>query len=190
MFKKLAFAITLLLISNHSYSRGVDVKLANEMAEFTYLTESSTFGYGGADIGFGVLFTEDNDYQLNANLMVSGNPAGNNKSLQFGVGGKLLGVVFDTPDESAGVLAMAAQVRYIFPSKTPIALRAGVAFAPSITSFSGADGYNEYDIAIEIEVTPSARAYIGYRSIEYEFEFTNTNFELDQGAHVGIKFDF
>ncbi len=190
MLKKFAFAISLLLISSSSYSRGLDVKLANNMAEFNYLTESSTFGYGGADIGFGALFTENNNYQISANLMVSGNPAGNNKALQFGVGGKLLGISFDAPDANAGVVALAAQARYIFPSKTPIALRLGLAYAPSITSFSGAESYSEYSFAIEAEVTPSARAYIGYRSIEYDFESFNNSFELDKGAHFGVKFEF
>lgn len=66
---------------------------------------------------------------------------------------------------------------------------AGIAYAPSITAFSGAEQYTEYKIAIELEVTPSARAYIGFRNIEYDFE-TGGEFELDDGAHVGVKFEF
>jgi len=189
MFKKIAFAISLISISSSSYARGFDIKLANEMAEFTYLTESSTFGYGGADIGFGVLFTENDDYQLNAKLMISGNPAGNNKSFQFGVGGKLMFVTLDAANEDVGALAIAGQARYIIPSSTPIAFLAGVAYAPSITAFSGADAYAEYEFAIELEVTPSARAYLGYRKMQYEFE-NGADFILDEGAHIGIKFDF
>ena len=189
MLKKLAFAIALLAISSQSYARGVDIKLADEMAEFTYLTESSTFGYGGADVGFGVLFTEDDDYQINAGIMVTGNPAGNNKALQFGVGGKLVFVKLDAANEDAGAVAIAAQVRYIIASETPIAFVVGAAFAPSVTSFSGADQYTEFEFAIELEVTPSARAYIGYRNIEYEFD-GGGEFELDDGAHFGVKFDF
>ena len=189
MLKKLAFAIALLAVSSQSYARGVDIKLADEMAEFTYLTESSTFGYGGADVGFGVLFTEDDDYQVNAAIMVTGNPAGNNKSLQFGVGGKLVFVTLDAANEDAGAVAIAAQVRYIIASETPIAFVAGAVFAPSVTSFSGADQYREYEFAIELEVTPSARAYIGYRNIEYQFD-GGGEFELDDGAHFGVKFDF
>lgn len=53
--------MALLLISPLSHARGIDVKLAEKVAEFTYLTEAATFGYGGADMGFGLLFTEDDD---------------------------------------------------------------------------------------------------------------------------------
>lgn len=105
MLKKLVFAISLLAISSHTYARGFDIKLADEMAEFTYLTESSTFGYGGADIGFGVLFTENDDYQLSGEMMITGNPAGNNKAFQFGVGGKLMFVSLDALNEEVGALA-------------------------------------------------------------------------------------
>jgi len=189
MLKKLAIAISLLTITSQANARGFDIKLASEMAELTYLTESSTFGYGGADIGFGMLFTEDNDYQINAKLMISGNPAGNNKSFQFGVGGKLMFVKLDAANEDVGALALAGQVRYIIPSSMPVAFRVGAAFAPSITSFSGADAYGEYDIAVEIEVTPSAQAYLGYRKIQYDFE-GGGDFVLDDGVHVGIKFEF
>ncbi len=189
MFKKIAFVITLLTLSTQIHARGLDIKLANKMAEFTYLTESSTFGYGGADVGFGLLYTENDDYQLNAKFMITGNPSGNNKAFQFGVGGKLMAVTLDAPNEEAGAVALAGQLRYIIPSQTPIAFVAGVAFAPSITAFSGADQYREYELSIELEVTPSARAYFGYRNIEYEFE-NGANFELDDSAHIGIKFEF
>jgi YfaZ precursor len=189
MLKKIAFAAILLTLSTTTHARGFDIKLAETMAEFTYLTESSTFGYGGADIGFGLLFTEDDDYQLNAKLMISGNPAGNNKAFQFGVGGKIMAASFDIPDEDVSALALAGQIRYIIPSSTPVAFLLGVAYAPGITSFSGAESYTEYEFAIEIEVTPSARAYLGYRNIEYEFE-NRLDYKLDDGAHVGIKFEF
>ena len=89
MLKKISFVIALLSIPAVSQARGIEIKLADEMAELTYLSESSTFGYGGADLGFGVLFNEADDLQLNAEMMVTGNPAGNNKALQFSANAKL-----------------------------------------------------------------------------------------------------
>jgi len=189
MFKKIIFACSLLAISSQIQARGFDIKLADEMAEFTYLSESSTFGYGGADIGFGILFTENDDYQVNAGIMITGNPAGNNKAFQFGIGGKIMVVTLDAADEEVGALALAGQFRYVIASETPVAFVAGIAYAPSITAFSGADEYIEYEFSVELEVTPSARAYLGYRNIEYGFE-NGGEFELDDGAHIGVKFEF
>lgn len=184
-----AFTLTALTYSSQSLARGIDIKLADEMGEFTYLSESSTFGYGGADVGLGLLFTEEDDVQFNLDIMVTGNPAGNNKALQFGVGAKAVFTSFDILDEEVGAVAIGGQIRYVIPSSTPIAFLVTGHYAPGITSFSGAEQYTEFRAAIELEVTPSARAFVGYRNIEYEFE-GGGEVELDDGAHVGVKFEF
>jgi len=189
MLKKLATIFALLAVSSHTHARGVDIKLADKMAELTYLAESSTFGYGGADIGLGLFFNEDDDVQINGEVMVTGNPAGNNKAIQFGVGAKLVYTSIDVLDDEVGALALAGQFRYVIPSSTPIAFLASVYYAPGITSFNGADQYSEYRFAIELEVTPSARAYVGFRNMEYEFE-NGGEYELDDRGHFGVKFDF
>lgn len=183
------FLVTSLALSTQSHARGIDIKLADEMGEFTYLSESSTFGYGGADVGVGLLFTEADDVQFNFDVMVTGNPAGNNKALQFGVGAKAVFTSFDILDEEVGAVAIGGQVRYVIASSTPIAFLATGHYAPGITSFSGAEQYTEFRFAIELEVTPSARAFVGYRNIEYELE-GGAEVELDDGAHVGVKFEF
>ena len=189
MFKKLSFIFALIAVSTQSQARGIDIKLADEMGEFTYLFESSTFGYGGADLGLGLLFTEADDLQFNFDMMVTGNPAGNNKALQFGVGAKAIFTSFDVLDEEVGAVAIGGQIRYVIPSSTPVAFLTSAHYAPGITSFSGADQYTEFRVAIELEVTPSARAFVGYRNIEYELE-GGAELELDDGAHVGVKFEF
>ncbi len=189
MLKKTALVLALLITASQAHSRGIDLKLAEEMVEITYLTESSTFGYGGADVGFGAFFNENDDYQFNLEAMVTGSPAGNNKALQLGVGGKIIYTSFDKLNDEAGALAIAGKVRYVIPSSTPVAFVGTLYYAPGITSFSGADSFTEYRFAVEVEVTPSARAYLGYRFMEYEFEAGN-KYELDDSIHVGIKIDF
>lgn len=192
MYKKITLitsTVTLLAASTLTHARGIDFKLADEMAELNYLTQTSTFGYGGTDIGMGIYFNEADDVQFQGKLMVTGNPAGNNKALQYGIGGKLLFTTFDVLDEEVGALAVGGQLRYVIPSTTPVAFMISGFYAPGITSFSGADEFSEFSFAIELEVTPSARAYIGYRHMEYEFE-NGGDYELDDGGHIGIKFDF
>lgn len=192
MYKKLTLLIGLSIASSQAQARGIDLKLADEMAEINFLTQTSTFGYGGTDLGAGILFTENDDFQFNGQMMITGNPAGNNKALQMGIGGKLTFVSLDannTIDEEFGALAVGGQIRYVIPSTMPVAFKAGLFYAPSITSFSGADDYTEVSFAVELEVTPSARAYVGYRKMEYELE-SGVEVELDDGGHFGLKFDF
>jgi len=189
MLKKIALLFTILPLSFQVGARGVDLKLANEIAEIVYLTESSTFGYGGADIGIGFMFTENDDVQFNGQIMISGNPAGNNKAYQFGVGGKIMLARIDINKEEIGAAAIGGQFRYVIPASAPVAFTASAYFAPGITSFSGADQYAEFSAAVELEVTPSARAYIGYRNAEYELK-NGAEFQLDDNVHIGLKFEF
>ena len=89
-----------------------------------------------------------------------------------------------------GAAAIGAQVCYLFPSATPGARLAEGFIAPEVVSFSGAEQYREYRFALELEVTPSARAYVGYRKIEVELENVNQDVEIDDHAHLGIKIEF
>jgi len=190
MLKKFLFVVAASIISTQAGAAGFDFKLGNEAAELTYLTKSSTFGYGGLDIGMGLFFNETDDMQLNLSGIVTGSSAGNNRALKFGVGAKLSMASLDLINEDVGALAIGMQVRYVIPSSTPVAFLAEGFIAPSITSFSGAERYNEYRFAIELEVTPSARAYLGYRYMDYELEGISNEYEMDSSGHLGVRFDF
>ena len=52
----------LLLGTQISHADGLDISLGSDSAALTYLTDSSSFGYGGADVGTGIFFNEDSDY--------------------------------------------------------------------------------------------------------------------------------
>jgi YfaZ precursor len=192
MFKKITAIFFMSMLSVQVYASGVDLKLADETAEVQYLTESSTFGYGGADIGIGFFFNEADDWMFSALAMVTGNSASNERSLQFGVGVKLLGAKLKrlNPDDTIGALGLAGQVRYVIPSETPVAFLLEGVIAPEVTSFSGAEQYTEYRFAVELEVTPSARAYIGYRNIEIDLENTSADYEIDDEVHLGVRLEF
>lgn len=192
MLRKFTAILSLMILSTQLQAEGFDLRLANETAEVIYLTESSTFGYGGADIGLGLLFNESDDFMLSGSAMVTGHSAGNNRPLQFGVGVKLAMISIDQVfiNEDVGAVAIGAQARYLFPSSTPVALLAEGFIAPEVVSFSGAKQYREYRFALELEVTPSARAYVGYRQIEVELENFNQDIEIDDHAHLGVKIEF
>ena len=189
MIKKIFTGVVLFVAASQVQARGVDVRLANEVAAVQYLTESSTFGYGGADVGVGFLFNDANDTMFSAEAMVSGNGAGNNRALKFGVGAKLVGTYIKLLDDTMGALAIGGQVRYVIPASAPIAIMAEGFIAPKIVSFSGADQYSEFRIALEFEVTPSARAYIGYRNVSVDIT-NGVDYKLDDSAHLGVKLSF
>ncbi|MFW2373886.1 MAG: YfaZ family outer membrane protein [Gammaproteobacteria bacterium] len=189
MLNRIFAILAMAVIFNQVQAKGLDLRLADEAAELIFLAETSTFGYGGADMGFGFFFNEADDVMFSASMMVSGHGAGNNRALKFGVGVKLLGADLDVPDMTASALALGGQIRYVIPSTTPVALLAEGFISPDITSFNDAEQYLEYRFALELEVTPSARAYIGYRKIEIDLGGAR-DYEMDDDVHLGVRLAF
>ncbi|NOQ87441.1 MAG: hypothetical protein GQ550_00815 [Gammaproteobacteria bacterium] len=192
-----ALITTILLVPFSNVSAGaIDFRIGQDMAELTFFTQNSSFGYGGADIGIGVLFNEYNDVIANGSILVTGSSAGDVKALHFGVGAKIYGGDINGPDSSVdiqgGAVAIGGQIRYVFPGSTPLAVLGEAFFAPEVTSISEFDRLLEYRVALELEVTPSARAYVGYRVMEVRFDnFGNdVDYEVDDSANIGVRFEF
>ena len=188
--KALIIAAAILPVSN-VHSAGMDLRLSSETAHVTYLTENATFGYGGADIGIGVFFNEDDDILGNASILVSGSGTGDVRALHFGVGGKLYGGRLDRQPENlnGGAIAIGGHLRYVFPAAMPFAILVEGFWAPEVTSFSDFDGLIEYRADLEFEVTPSARAYVGFGHIEIELDQYG-DYEAEDNAHIGVRFTF
>lgn len=197
MLRKALIVTTLLVPFNNVSAGAIDFRVGQDMAELTFFTQNASFGYGGADIGIGVLFNEYNDVIANGSILVSGSSTGDVKALHFGVGAKLYAGDINGPtntsvDIQGGAVAIGGQIRYVFPGNAPLAVLAEAFFAPEVTSISEFDRVLEYRLALELEVTPSARAYIGYRMLEIDFNTfgTNVDYEVDDSAHVGVRFEF
>ena len=199
MLRKALIIIMALMPVSNVLSAGLDLKLSSETAEVTFLTQNATFGYGGADIGIGLLINENDDFLVNGAIVVSGSGTGDVRALHFGVGGKAYGGRLDfssnnpnassQENPSGGAIAVGGNIRYVFPASMPFAILVEGFWAPSVTSFSDFDGLVEYRAALELEVTPSARAYIGYRKLEVELD-TGLKYDVDDNAHIGVRFAF
>lgn len=180
---------------NVAQAAGLDLSLGNKTAQFVYLFDSgSQIGIGGADLGAGIFFNEQDDYLLNFSALVMGHAAGRNRALQMGAGVKVYAGQLDSPpipnQDSVASVGVGGKISYIFPASMPMALSAEMFYAPDITSFGDNERLTEFLIRLELEVAPTTRFYVGYRSLETEFENTDIEYELDDHAHVGVRFSF
>lgn len=191
MLRNGLITLAALLPATSVFSGGLDLRLGSETAEVTFLTQSATFGYGGADIGIGFFLNEKDDFLANGSILVSGSGGGDVRALHFGVGGKIYAgrLDFEPSNASGGAIAIGGNLRYVFPSSMPFAILVEGFWAPSVTSFSDFDRLVEYRAALELEVTPSARAYVGYRVLEVKLD-TGFEYKADDNAHIGVRFSF
>jgi len=198
MLRKTIIIILAILPVSNSFASGLDLRLGTDAAELVYLTESATFGYGGADMGFGLFLNEDDSYIASASILVSGSGDGDVRGLHFGVGAKVYAGIIDFPspidNQSGGSVAIGGQIRYVFPGSTPLAILVEGFAAPDVTSLSDFKGLTEIRVALEMEITPSARAYIGWRSLEVELDeglgINGDEIDLDDSGHIGVRFSF
>lgn len=197
MLRKALIVTTLLVPFSNVSAGAIDFRVGQDMAELTFFTQNASFGYGGADIGIGVLFNEYNDVIANGSILVSGSSAGDVKALHFGVGAKIYAGDINGPDAApvdiqGGAVAIGGQIRYVFPGSTPFAVLGEIFFAPEVTSISEWDRMLEYRVALELEITPSARAYVGYRVMEVEFDAlgSKVGYDVDDSANIGVRFEF
>ncbi|MGB5641963.1 MAG: YfaZ family outer membrane protein, partial [Gammaproteobacteria bacterium] len=146
MLRKALIYLLALLPASSALSAGLDLRLSSETAEVTFLTQSATFGYGGADIGIGLFLNEKDDFLANGSILVSGSGTGDVRALHFGVGGKVYAgrLDFEPSNASGGAIAVGGNLRYVFPASNPFAILAEAFWAPSVTSFSDFEGIVEY----------------------------------------------
>jgi hypothetical protein len=182
-------------------ARGLDISLGNDTAQINYLAQSdSQIGIGGTEFGGGVLFNENDDVVFNFGVLVTGNSLGQNRSLQLGAGaraylGKLdcddsINVGCDDDNDTVAAVAIGGKAAYIFPSRTPISLSLEAYLAPDVTSFGDNEDFLEVTLRFELEVAPTTRFFVGYRNMEVELEDLPRDYEIDDSAHLGVRFAF
>lgn len=193
MIRRLALLSAVLLPVTSVHAAGLDIRLADDAAQFEYLFDSdSQIGIGGADVGAAFFFNEADDVALSFGALVTGASLGSNRAVQLGAGARLYGarLDWDVEQDTIGAVAVGGKISFIFPSRTPMALTGELFYAPEITSFGDNEDLMDLQLRFELEVAPATRFYVGYRILETELEDTDFEYELDDSGHVGVRFSF
>ena len=174
---------------NHLQANDLELALSSDTAQFTFRSDSSLIGWGGADLGFSLFYNEADDLLGQMSLMQTRPPSKENP-LTLGVGVKAYLGRLDPINDNVLALGIGGEIRYTFAGVTPIALYLRGHIAPDITSFSDTEEVREYLLGFQIEVLPQTIAFVGIRDIE--IDTTNvTDYELDDDkVHVGVRLTF
>lgn len=192
-YKSLLASLFCLAAVNAAQARGLDISIGDEAAQITYLYESyGQIGIGGTDLGVGLFFNENDDVILHGGLLVTGNSLGDNRALQAGVGVKAFGgsLDVDTDEDTVSAIGIGGKFAYILPSRTPMSVSLEAYVAPGVTSFGDNERLAEAVFRFEVEIAPTTRFFVGYRSLDVEFVDVPGEYEIDDTGHVGIRFSF
>lgn len=189
MLKLCVPALGLLAATNAVQAADLELALSGESAAAELFMDSSSLASGGADIRFGLLFNEDDDLVGSLGLVVRGTPAGQ-QPYSFGLGAQIYMASVDSLDEGLTALALGGGVKYYIPANMPIALGGELFFAPSITTTGDGDSFLDFRVRAEVELLPSATAFVGYRSLSSEFDGDVDDYDIDDNLHLGIRLQF
>ncbi len=165
-----------------------EAALSSETAEFTFRSDSSLIGWGGADLALSLFYNDESDFIGQASLIQMRQPS-EETPLTFGVGVKGYLGHLDDPGEDVFALAIGGEVRYTIPGTMPMAIYGRGFWAPDITSFSGVEGVLDYSIGFQIEALPQTIAFVGIRHLEFDLE--DGDYEADDdNIHFGVRLTF
>jgi len=188
VLKPLLFGLSL-LASTVVGASSLDISLSSKTANFTFLSEASALGSGGADVGVGVFYDDSSNYMANASVLVLGHPASERLPVQLGVGAKAYVASLGGIDESVAAVGLGGVARYIVPAEIPVGLTMEAYYAPAITSFSDTEEVAQVEARVEVNIMPAARAYLGYRYLKTRLKLAG-DVVLDNRFHLGVRLSF
>lgn len=175
--------------ANQIQANDFEVALSSDTAQFTFRSDSSLIGWGGADLGFSFFYNEAEDF-LGQISLIQSSPPSEQSPLTLGVGVKAYLGQVDFTDENIGGLGIGGEIRYTFPGAMPMAVYLNGYIAPDITSFSDTEEIREYTLGFQIEISTQTVAFVGVRNIEVDTT-SLTERELDDDrAHIGVRIIF
>lgn len=199
--------IGLLGLSVHAQANSLSVALSGDAARFEFQTTHMALGLGNANSTYSVAYNDDNDWILGGHVEVFGQaaPAGQGSHGGAGVGptrqdgqqmqpglhgGAGVGLLFgDARDNDVLAIGLSGNLRYVLPQANRFAVSGQVLLAPDITSFMDSEGYVDWGVQGEYELTREARLFIGYRDIEVDVE-TGPDVDFESGLYAGVSIRF
>jgi len=185
--------ISLFALTSISQARANDFEaaLSTKTAQFTFRSDSSLIGWGGADLGVGFFFNDDDSWLVDGSLMQM-RQASEDAPLTFGVGVKAYAGSIDdnNNDEDVVAFALGGEVRYTIPGTMPMAVYGRGFYAPAITSFADADSVTDLTVGFQIEAMPQTIGFVGIRHLEIGIDGDGDYKADDDNIHIGVRLTF
>ncbi len=188
-FRLLLILTFSLAVNAQLHANDFEAALSSETAQFTFRSDSSLIGWGGADLGLGLFYNEESDFVAQVEL-IARRQASSGAPLTLGVGVKAYAGRIDETGDEIFALGIGGEIRYTFAGVMPMSIYLRGYFAPEITSFGDTEEVSDYVLGLQIEVLPQTSAFVGMRHIEVDSEDLR-NYEIDDdNLHFGVRLTF
>lgn len=168
------------------------VQLSDENARFVYATEIFGGQHGPVDMEFGLFFNEDDDTMGHIGLMVRNDTLESPLVISIGTrayyadAGNAPG---GPPPSKVGAITIGGELLLIPDNWGGLGLGLHYFVAPSIVSFQDADGFTEYGVRLNYEITRQTNIFVGYEKIEADLK-DGSDLEIGSSVVFGINLRF
>jgi hypothetical protein len=189
---KLRILMLLLAIGSSEFPRfagavGLDINVNNDAAQLRYLAyDGRAGGFGKREMDAGLLFTTDSAYAAMFGAQVIAEAGADSPGLDAGLGLKLFRARGKGDDVFC--LALGGQLKYAFPPYQRFVIGTDGFYSPRVLTFMDATNFGYVDVYAGYDIVPQALLYVGYRQIRAEVDHENV--KIEEGAHVGFRFEF
>ena len=164
-----------------------DLNLSNDALRFGVSKENNYAGESQI-LGVDVLHTNKNGNLISGSGSVARLGFAAAPNLDIGLKGKAYYLQPNSGTDDGYGAMLGGFARYWIQTEAPVAVSAEYLVGPSVLSGGKIESANEMNLRAEVQVLPTAIAYIGYRKIE--MTMPNMTYTFDDGAHIGIKLAF
>ena len=165
-----------------------EAALSSKTAQFTFRSDSSLIGWGGADLSLGFFYNEQSDFIAQFGLLQM-RQASKKNPLTFGVGVKAYLGKLDKINKDVLAFGIGGEIRYTIPGTMPMAIYLRGNYAPEITSFSDSEEVVDYLLGFQIEALPQTIAFVGWRHLEIKTDIGDYEADDDK-VQVGVRLTF
>lgn len=184
-------AAVLLLFAHSACADMFDVRLSNDSARFSYSAELSGGQRGPLDLDMGVFFNKDNDKIAHVGLMVRNDTLDNPLVISVGVRAYYGDVGNKVPEPHSKFTAIAIGGELLFIPNNLGGLGFGLNYyvAPSVVSYHDADGFTEYGVGINYEISNQADISLSYQKTKVDLK-NGGSLDVDSSVYFGVGLRF
>ncbi|MBN2866676.1 MAG: hypothetical protein JXK16_11775 [Thiotrichales bacterium] len=186
-FVQISLLATLGLTGQAHAQTALDLNLSNDALRFALAQENNYAGESQV-MGLDVIHTDKKGNLMSGFASVARLGFEAAPNLDVGLKGKGYYLQPNSGSNDGYGMMLGGFARYWVQTEAPVALSAEYLLGPSILSAGKIDSANEFNLRAEVQILPTAVAYIGYRKIE--MDLSGATYTFDDGAHLGIKLAF
>jgi hypothetical protein len=188
---KYLVAVALFLCIRPAFADMFNIQLSNNSGRFSYSTEVFGGQYGPLDLETGLFFNQDSDKMVHVGMMIRNDTLDNPLVISIGTRAYYGDVGHANGQIRAKFTAIAIGGELLFIPDSLGGLGFGAYYytAPSVVTFMDANGFSEYGLRLNYEITKQSSVSLGYQKIKLDL---NNNFSetIDSSVFFGIGLRF